>query len=307
MSNNPNTQLNQGYSYRLQLGPAAAGLRVLAYLAAHYRHSSQQTWQQRLLAGELTLDGAVLEHDALLKPGQWLVWQRPAWSESLLDAPLALVYQDEALLAYNKPSGLATLPGGGFYQQTLLHHVQTQHPEAHPLHRLGRTTSGLVLFARSSTAARALTAAWNTAAVSKRYWGLAAGWAEHDHYQIEQAIGPVPHPRLGTVHAANDAGKASLSLATVLKRHRHDGRAYTLFAIDIYSGRPHQIRIHLASIGYPLLGDPLYAAGGLPHADNPGLPGDGGYWLHAYQLAFVHPSSGNTIKLEAALPDDWRW
>jgi 23S rRNA pseudouridine1911/1915/1917 synthase len=210
----------------------------------------------------------------------------------------------------NKPSGLPTLPGGGFMENTLLRLVQKQFPNANPVHRLGRGTSGIVLFAKTPQAASHLTANWNTPKIQKIYWALAQHIAEHDTYEIVTPIGLVPHPRLGQVWAANPNGKPSKSLAKVMGRSASNTTGTTLgttagtttFEVSIYSGRPHQIRIHLASIGHPLVGDPLYGSTGQPLEDLPGLPGDGGYLLHAQFLKFRHPITGEQINLEAALP-----
>jgi 23S rRNA pseudouridine1911/1915/1917 synthase len=108
----------------------------------------------------------------------------------------------------------------------------------------------------------------------------------------------VPHPRIGSVWAANPSGKPSKSLAKVISRTA----STTTFEVSLNSGRSHQIRIHLASIGHPLVGDPLYGSTGQPLENLPGLPGDGGYFLHAQFLNFQHPITGEQIKLEAALP-----
>jgi 23S rRNA pseudouridine1911/1915/1917 synthase len=163
---------------------------------------------------------------------------------------------------------------------------------------LGRGTSGIVLFAKTPQAASNLTANWNTPKIQKIYRALAQNVAQHDAYEILTPIGLVPHPRLGSVWAANPSGKPSKSLAKVISRHP----SATTFEVTLYSGRPHQIRIHLASIGHPLVGDPLYGLNGQPLENLPGLPGDGGYFLHAQFLNFQHPITGEQINLEAALP-----
>jgi len=103
---------------------------------------------------------------------------------------------------------------------------------------------------------------------------------------------------MGSVWAANPSGKRSKSLAKVISRTT----STTTFEVSLNSGRPHQIRIHLASIGHPLVGDPLYSLSGAPLENLPGLPGDGGYFLHARFLKFHHPITGEQINLEAALP-----
>ncbi len=293
--------LNSGYSYREQLGKAADGLSALAYLSAKYAHSTRSEWSARFERGEVLLGEQCISSGEVLRAGQRLTWQRPPWQED--DAPLQfhLIHEDGALIAVDKPSGLPTLPGGGFLEHTLLHLVRAEFTQATPLHRLGRGTSGLVLFARTHEAASRLTHAWRGQQIGKRYLALGQGAAEQSEYDIQAAIGPVPHPRLGEVYAASTSGKASRSRARVLER-RQISPPSTLFEVDIFTGRPHQIRIHLASIGHPLLGDPLYGPGGRPLSELPGLPGDGGYWLHAYQLRFEHPVSGQQLELSAPPP-----
>jgi 23S rRNA pseudouridine1911/1915/1917 synthase len=202
------------------------------------------------------------------------------------------------VLAVNKPSGLPTLPGGGFMENTLLRLVQEQIPSANPVHRLGRATSGIVLFAKTPRAAATLSANWNTRRTQKLYRALAQGIAQQDVYEIVTPIGLVPHPRIGSVWASSASGKRSKSLAKVISRTTSS----TIFEVGLHSGRPHQIRIHLASIGHPLVGDPLYGLNGRPLEDLPGLPGDGGYVLHAQSLRFDHPMTGEEVHLEAALP-----
>src|ERR1022692_2551288 len=143
-----------------------------------------------------------------------------------------------------------------------------------------------------------LFANWNTPKIQKIYRALGQNIAQHDAYEILTPIGLVPHPLIGSVWAANPSGKPSKSLAKVISRTT----STTTFEVSLNSGRPHQIRIHLASIGHPLVGDPLYGLAGQPLQNLPGLPGDGGYFLHAQYLKFHHPITGEQINLEAALP-----
>ncbi|MGC2154144.1 MAG: pseudouridine synthase, partial [Terriglobales bacterium] len=174
---------------------------------------------------------------------------------------------------------------------------------ANPVHRLGRATTGIVLFAKTRQAASHLFANWNTPKIQKIYRALAQNIAQHDAYEILTPIGLVPHPLLGSVWAANPSGKSSKSLAKVISRSiEYASTGTTTFEVSLNSGRPHQIRIHLASIGHPLVGDPLYGLTGQPLQILPGLPGDGGYFLHAQYLKFHHPITGEQINLVAALP-----
>jgi 23S rRNA pseudouridine1911/1915/1917 synthase len=290
--------LNQGYAYTTIISSKYYGQTLLAHLASLYLHSTPQAWQQNLDNGEVTLNGVIATGSESLASGQTLVWNRTPWIEP--DAPqhFEVLLDDPYLLAVNKPSGLPTLPGGGFMENTLLRLVQKQFSTANPVHRLGRGTSGIVLFAKTAQAAANLTANWNTPKVQKIYRALAQNVAQQDAYEILTPIGLVPHPRLGSVWAASPSGKPSKSLAKVISR----STSTTTFEVTLNSGRPHQIRIHLASIGHPLVGDPLYGLNGQPLENLPGLPGDGGYFLHAQFLKFEHPITGEQINLEAALP-----
>jgi len=290
--------LNGGYAYTTIIGKEYQGQTLLSHLASLYPHSTPQAWQQNLNNGEVTLNGAIATGSESLTSGQILIWNRPPWIEPDTTQHFEVLLDDPYLLAVNKPSGLSTLPGGGFMENTLLRLVQKQTPNANPVHRLGRATSGIVLFAKTPQVAAKLEANWNTPRIQKIYRALAQNVALQDVYEIVTPIGLVPHPRIGSVWAASPSGKPSKSLAKVISR----STSTTTFEVSLYSGRPHQIRIHLASIGHPLVGDPLYGLTGQPLENFPGLPGDGGYFLHAQFLKFHHPITGEQIDLEAALP-----
>ncbi len=296
--------LNRGYAYTTIISSRYHGQTLLSHLASLYPHSTRQAWQQKLNNGEVTLNGVAANGGESVVSGQLLIWHRPPWIEPEAPLHFEVLFDDPHLLAVNKPSGLPTLPGGGFMENTLLRLVQKRTPNANPVHRLGRATTGIVLFAKTALAASHLFANWNTPKVQKIYRALAQNIAEHDTYEILTPIGLVPHPLIGQVWAANPSGKPSKSLAKVISRGASEttNAGTTTFEVSLYSGRPHQIRIHLASIGHPLVGDPLYGAGGRPFEDLPGLPGDGGYFLHAQFLKFKHPATGEQINLEAALP-----
>ena len=294
--------MNAGFDYREQVGVPGHGETVLAYLSRRYRHSGESAWRARIDGGEVLLDGAPTTPAALLRAGQSLVWRRPPWEEDPVPLAFAVLHRDAHLLAVAKPRGLPTIPnGGGFLTHTLLHVVRGLAPSAAPLHRLGRGTSGLVLFGLTAEARAAVSAAWRTPAVRKVYRALVRGVPARDAFTVDVPIGPVPHPRLGRVHAACADGRPSLSHVTVLAAR--GGDAVVDVAID--TGRPHQIRIHLAAAGHPLVGDPLYAPGGLPLPE-PGLPGDLGYRLHAHRLSLTHPATGRPLVLWCAPPPELR-
>jgi 23S rRNA pseudouridine1911/1915/1917 synthase len=293
--------VNAGFEYREVVGAEAAGRTVLAWLTRRYRHSTEAAWRGRIAGGEVRLDGEVALAMDVLRPGQALAWKRPPWEEPAVPLGFAILHRDDHLLAVAKPRGLPSVPNGGFLEHTLLSRVRRLHPEAVPMHRLGRGTSGLVLFARTDTARRAVALEWRRGRVEKEYRALVSGLPALEGFTVDTPIGLVPHPRLGHVHAASPTGKPAVSHVRVLAVRGRDA----LVAVTIPTGRPHQIRIHLAAAGHPLVGDPLYVEGGVPGPD-PGLPGEGGYRLHAHRLALAHPATGRRLALECPPPPELR-
>jgi 23S rRNA pseudouridine1911/1915/1917 synthase len=291
-------RLNEGYEYRERLGPAAERMTLLDYLSSRYRHATAAEWAARITAGRVLIDGWPAPADGCLRRGSELVWRREPWVEPPAPLTFSILYEDEDLLAVAKPAGLPTLPGADFLHSTLLYLVRAYAPDAAPLHRLGRWTSGLVLCARNHHASTALIGQWATRRVGKRYRALASGLPAWNELMIDTPIGPVPHAVLGTIHAAAPDGKPSLSRVEVLER-RPDA---FLCDVHIATGRPHQIRIHLAAAGHPLVGDPLYRIGGRPEADTRALPGDPGYHLHAAELRFPHPRAGREMTISCEPP-----
>ncbi len=288
---------NLGYSYRLQLDDKVAGHTTLSLLTSRFTHSTQAEWANRIQDGQVLLNDKVAGESQLLLAGMIMIWNRPGWIEEDTPRHFEVEFEDEHLLAVSKPSGLPTLPGAGFYLNTLLSLVRSCYPSARPLHRLGRGTSGLVLFALTHEAARSLTCNWEK--VEKQYQALGSFKACQEEYDIRSPIGLIDHPRLGRVYAADARGKQARSVARPLKPCNDS----TLFEIDLHTGRPHQIRIHLAYIGHPLVGDPLYARDGQLR-ESPGLPGDLGYLLHAKRLCLEHPITHKKLEIWSALPQE---
>lgn len=289
---------NQGCTYRERLDARADGESVLDYLSRRYRHSSPEQWTERIAAGQVLVDGSAAQADTPLRVGSELIWQRPPWVEPEAPCTFSVLYEDDDLLAVAKPAGLPTLPGANFLQSTLLHQVQRYAPDAAPVHRLGRWTSGVVLCTRNAPACTRVMRQWSAKETVKRYRALASGYAEWNELTESARIGPVPHALLGTVHAATPRGKAASSHIVVLER-RGDG---LLCDVYIATGRPHQIRIHLAAVGHPLVGDPLYIAGGVPTVDSRAVPGDPGYLLHAAELRLSHPRTGCPLVIQCEPP-----
>ncbi len=138
---NSNYMLNRGYAYTTIISSKYDGQILLSHLASLYSHSTPQAWQQNLNNGEVTLNGVTATGSESVTSGQTLVWNRPPWIEPDSPQHFEVLFEDPHLLAVSKPSGLPTLPGGGFMENTLLRLVQERAPNANPVHRLGRATT----------------------------------------------------------------------------------------------------------------------------------------------------------------------
>ena len=215
------------------------------------------------------------------------------------DIPLAIVHEDAALLVVNKPPGLVVHPGSGNWDGTLLNAL-LQHapclesiPRAGIVHRLDKDTSGLLVIAKTLTAQTALVRQLQARTVSREYVAVVHGLVAR-HGKIEAPIGR--HPVSRTRMAVVARGKPATTHYHVVKRFADT----TLLECKLETGRTHQIRVHLSSIGHPLVGDPVYgrrAGHGKGFAFHRQA-------LHAQKLELVHPVSGLTVKWAAPLPRD---
>ena len=298
---------NNGYEYPDRVERADAGLTALAFYARRYRHSTGSEWSDKFERGEVMLNGRVAAPADRLSAGDLLVYHRPAWDEPAAPTDFTALFEDGDVLVLAKPSGLPVLPGGFFLETTLLYQVRRRFgPACSPLHRLGRGTSGAILFTRNHDAARSLAKAMFERRILKIYLALASGTSMPDAFTVDAPIGPLAHTLPSTVNAYRPDGRPSTSHVRVLRRFPDKNAA--LVEVTIPTGRPHQIRIHLAYAGFPLVGDPLYLAGGLPRAGGiddewATTPGATGYLLHSWKIGFSHPGHGEIVEVVAPPPD----
>lgn len=289
-----------------------------AFYATRHRHSDRGAWQARLADGEIECNGRRLSVDAPLAAGDRLAWHRPPWREGAVPAHWTVVHDGGDLIVIDKPAGLPVLPAGGWFDHTVLRLLERRHRHdpagvPRPVHRLGRFTSGLLVCARSARSRAWLSGALRESTAASIEAGPAAAIRCRKIYRallepggldllpgqactIETPIGRRPHPRLGWIWCAVDdscpGGLPARSRLTLLERRPQADRAQ----VAISTGRPHQIRIHCAARGAPLLDDPLYRPGG--GAAPAALPGDGGYRLQAWRLELRRPD-GSPLRLEA--------
>lgn len=300
-------QLNQGWTYQDHINAATQGLTVLEFYTRCYPHLPSAAWQDRIDRDQILLNGAPTTAEACLKQGQRLTYHRPPWLEPTVPLTIPIIYEDSDLVVVAKPAGLPVLPGGGFLEHTLLWQLQQHYPQSPPIpiHRLGRGTSGLMLLARSRLARSVLSQQLRQGEIRKIYRTLVLGTSLPEQFSVTQPIGKIPYPQLGYLYAATSQGLAAQSNCRVLCRHLET----TLVEVTILTGRPHQIRIHLAAAGFPLVGDPLYGVGGVPvppagETQALPMPGHCGYHLHAHHLQFKHPTQGETLALSCPPPPE---
>jgi tRNA pseudouridine32 synthase / 23S rRNA pseudouridine746 synthase len=202
-----------------------------------------------------------------------------------------IVHVDPAFVIAEKPSGLPTVPGRPVeLHDCLWHRVRERHADALVVHRLDMGTSGLVVFARGIEAQRVLSRAFEQRVVGKTYMALAAGELAEDHGEIDLPLAAdwLARPRQ---LVDREHGKSALTRWRVLERHG----THTRVELQPRTGRSHQLRVHLAAIGHPLLGDPLYA----PPAIEAAMPR---LALHACGLAFMHPFERTPHVYTSAVP-----
>ena len=284
--------------------------KVAASLFSEFSRAELSRWLQE---GALTLDGAAVKAKHKVLGGEWLHLQarqqsREAWDEPQ-QIPLAVLYEDEDLLLVNKPPGLVVHPGAGNRSGTLVnglinHRRELQRlPRAGIVHRLDKDTSGIMVVAASALALRALVDGIQQRLVQRSYVAICEG-VMIGGQDVDQPIGRDPKHR--TRQAVRDDGKPALSHVRVRERYR----AHSMVDVRLATGRTHQIRVHMQSIGFPLVGDRQYGwrrivprgADAETIAVLHQFPRQA---LHAAKLQFEHPISNQPMAFSATPPQDF--
>jgi 23S rRNA pseudouridine1911/1915/1917 synthase len=266
-----------------------------------------RSFVQRLIEdGRLTLEGRAIKSNTLLEPGTELVLDVPP--PTPLDAepddiPLEIVYEDPDVLIVNKPAGLVTHPAPGHARGTLVNALLARGgAEAYGaiagvnrpgiVHRLDRDTSGLIVVARNDRAQQALMGQLKERRIKKTYLALVAGAPPAEIGRIEAPIGRDPRHRIRM--AVVPDGRPATTIYRVKERFGE----WTLLELDLVTGRTHQLRVHLSSIGHAIAGDPIYATG----VARRGPTGLDRLFLHSWRIEMAAVDGQRLIRAEAPVP-----
>ena len=283
-----------------------AGARLDHTLQRRMPEYSRSRLQDWIRAGRVLVNGAPAKASLALRGGETIQVnpaELPPLKAVAEDIPLDILYEDDAVVAVNKPAGMVVHAGAGAHSGTLtnalLHRFGSLSQlggEQRPgiVHRLDRYTSGVILVARNDAAHQLLARQFASRTVEKTYLALVEGRLANDEGRIASPIArdPVHRTRM-TARVAS--GRAAITTYSVLRRFEK----YTYVEVKIGTGRTHQIRVHFASIGHPVAGDKLYGAA---------AAGKARFFLHSARIVFTSPADGERHTVEALLPrelDEW--
>lgn len=304
---------------------AAAGMRLDAYLAQSLPEISRARVQLLIEGGQVRVDGAEPKGKAKLKGGERIEIEGEPRPEPLHatpeDIPLDVVYEDEWLLVVNKPAGMMVHAGAGSTDDdrnrgtlvnALLFHMSKSAGELSGVggelrpgivHRLDKETSGLLVVAKDDVTHRKLGELFSSRQVHKTYVALAQGHLEKQNTTVSLPIARdlVRRVRMTTRRAD---GRSAVSHFQVLDRMKTAFGAFTLAEVKIETGRTHQIRVHLQSLGHPVVGDTLYGAARVLRTEDGRELELGRNFLHAARLSFTHPRTAEKMEFEAPLAEE---
>lgn len=311
--------------FRLVVDQGQAPLRIDKYMSAHMEDTSRHRVQQALKEGYVYVGDNLVKANYIVRPGDVIRFVMPYRRRGMeiipQDIPLNIVYEDDDVLIVNKPAGMVVHPGHGNYEGTLINALShylgiSQGPEAEDermgilVHRIDKDTSGLLAVAKNLPAQTNLAKQFFDHSIDRRYQAVVWGDLKEDEGTIEGTIGRDPNDRLRyKVYEEEDKGKHAVTHYRVLERFGY----VTLVECKLETGRTHQIRVHMSSIGHPIFNDERYGGSEIRKGTIYSkykqfiqncfeiCPRQA---LHAKTLGFVHPVSGEWLQFDSEIPED---
>jgi 23S rRNA pseudouridine1911/1915/1917 synthase len=284
---------------------ADSGLRIDKYLSSVNEQLSRSYIQKLLKSGLVLVDGKPVKASYQVDEGDVISLDIPEAVEPEIEPEnmdLDILYEDQDVILVNKPKGMVVHPAAGHYSHTLvnglMYHCKDQLSGINGVmrpgivHRIDMDTTGVIIACKNDMAHNSIAAQLKEHSITRRYQAIVHGVLKDDAGTIEGPIGRHPTDRKKMSINYNN-GKSAVTHYKVLKRFRQ----YTHVECRLETGRTHQIRVHMASIGHPLLGDLVYGPGKCP------IPGLQGQTLHAGVLGFIHPRTGEYMEFTAPLPE----
>ncbi len=302
-------------AHRLVVPLSAAGARLDVFLALALPHLTRSRVQSLVKSGHVRVNGAPpAKAGQSLRGGEHLELEEaapPPLHAEPQDIALEVIFEDDDLIVIDKPPGLVTHPAPGHADGTLvnalLHHCRTLSAGSAAMrpgivHRLDKDTSGLLAVAKNDAAHQALAAQFSGRTIDKRYLALVRGWPRRQSGKMEGPIGRHPVDRKKMTVVRLERGRHALTTYRTLAQLEADcvGLSVALLECRLFTGRTHQIRVHLKHLGHPILGDATY--GGPSSGVTPPVPRQ---MLHAWSLALAHPRTGDLLRLIAPIPADF--
>lgn len=302
----------------LRVPPELAGMRLDRYVQTQLRATSRTHTQRIVALGAFTPDATPLKKNHRVSTEERIVLWREAWDEPFTDVELPIVYEDDAILAINKPPNVAVHPTARHNRSTVTSLLAAQRPgdRLTLLHRIDRETSGVLLLARTRAADRAVKVQFEERKdVLKRYIAFAWGTPSWQRMTCElpMELDPTNRSRVKMRIAAPGEGLESATTFELLESRARNGKDYSMFRCTLHTGRQHQIRVHLKAMGMPIVGDKLYGPDEALHrraADNLLTAEDldrlelDRHALHAAEIELDHPDDGRRLRIEAPLLAD---
>ena len=284
---------------------ADSGLRIDKYLSSVNEQLSRSYIQKLLKSGLVLVDGKPVKASYQVDEGDVISLDIPEAVEPEIEPEnmdLDILYEDQDVILVNKPKGMVVHPAAGHYSHTLvnglMYHCKDQLSGINGVmrpgivHRIDMDTTGVIIACKNDMAHNSIAAQLKEHSITRRYQAIVHGVLKDDAGTVEGPIGRHPTDRKKMSINYNN-GKSAVTHYKVLKRFRQ----YTHVECRLETGRTHQIRVHMASIGHPLLGDLVYGPGKCP------IPGLQGQTLHAGVLGFIHPRTGEYMEFTAPLPE----